>query len=99
MTCKEHLFNFVRLITEVTDMSTSFAIVTLIEFFACILLIYGFIHEDKVIAFEQAVKRIIIGNIRRAVRIKNRKKQIARGEHLRLHNNGKKIVNVDFTVA
>ena len=36
----------------------------LIEFAAICLLIYGFIHEDKVIAFEQNVKRIIFGSIR-----------------------------------
>lgn len=46
------------------------AIKTLMEFTAICLLIYGFIHEDKVIAFEQNVKRIIIGNIRRAIRIR-----------------------------
>lgn len=80
-------------------MSTSFAIITLIEFFACVLLVYGFVHEDKVIAFEQSVKRIVVGNIKRAVRIRNHKKQISRGEHLRLHTPSKKVVNVDFTVA
>ena len=49
------------------------AIRTLIEFAAICLLIYGFMHEDKVIAFEQNVKRIVIGNIRRAIRIKNKR--------------------------
>lgn len=44
---------------------------TLTEFAAICLLIYGFIHEDKVIAFEQNVKRIVLGNIRRAIRIRN----------------------------
>lgn len=55
-------------------MSTEFAIRTLIEFAAICLLIYGFAHEDKVITFEQNVKRIIIGNIRRAIRIRNERK-------------------------
>ena len=50
------------------------AIRTLIEFAAICLLIYGFIHEDKLIAFEQNVKRIVIGNIRRAIRIRKNKK-------------------------
>lgn len=57
-------------------MSTTFAITTLIEFAVSCLLIYGFIHEDKVIDFEQNVKRIVLGNIRRAIRmrkINNRK--------------------------
>ena len=55
-------------------MSTEFAITTLIEFAAICLLIYGFIHEDKVIIFEQNVKKIIIGNIRRAIRIRKERK-------------------------
>lgn len=49
-------------------MSTGFAITTLIELFVGILLVYGFMHEDKVISFEQAVKRIVIGNFKRIVR-------------------------------
>ena len=55
-------------------MSTTFAITTLIELAVAGLLIYGFMHEDKVIAFEQNVKRIVIGNIRRAIRIRNERK-------------------------
>lgn len=47
------------------------AIRTLMEFAAICILIYGFIHEDKVIAFEQNVKRIIVVNIRREIRIRN----------------------------
>jgi hypothetical protein len=45
--------------------STGFAIQTLIELFIGILLVYGFMHEEKVISFEQAVKRIVIGHYRR----------------------------------
>ena len=55
-------------------MSSEFAIHTLIELFIGILLVYGFMHEDEVIAFEQNVKRIVIGNIRRAIRIRNERK-------------------------
>lgn len=55
-------------------MSTTFAITTLIELAIAILLVYGFMYEDKVIAFEQNVKRIVIGNIRRAIRIRNERK-------------------------
>ena len=54
-------------------MTTAFAIRTLIEFSAICLLIYGFIHEEKVITFEQKTKRIIVGNIRRAIRIRKQK--------------------------
>ena len=55
-------------------MSTHFAITTLVELLVSALLIYGFMHEDKVIAFEQAVKRIVIGHIRRFIRKRNEKK-------------------------
>ena len=55
-------------------MSTTFAVTTLIELAISGLLIYGFMHEEKVIAFEQNVKRIVIGNIRRAIRIRNERK-------------------------
>lgn len=55
-------------------MSTEFAITTLIEFAAICLLIYGFMHEDKVITFEQNVKRIVVGNVRRAIRIRKERK-------------------------
>ena len=82
-------------------MSTSFAIITILEFIACVLLIWGFANEEKFIKFEYNVKRIVVGNVRRAIRMRNLKKQIARGEHLRLHTPSKsnKVINVDFTVA
>lgn len=80
-------------------MSTTFAITTLLELAVSILLVYGFMHEEKVIAFEQAVKRIVVGNIRRAIRIRNHKKAVARGEHLRLYSSKGKIQNMDSTVA
>lgn len=80
-------------------MTTAFAIRTLIEFAAICLLIYGFIHEDKVIAFEQSVKRIVIGNIRRFIRIKNHKKAVERGEHLHLHSSRKTVHDTTITVA
>lgn len=80
-------------------MSTTFAITTFIELFVSGLLIYGFMHEDKVIAFEQAVKRIVLGNIRRAIRIHNHKKAVQRGEHLRLHTSRTAVQNTNITVA
>ena len=55
-------------------MSTTFAITTFIELLVSGLLIYGFMHEEKVIAFEQNVKRIVLGNIRRAIRIRNERR-------------------------
>jgi hypothetical protein len=56
-------------------MSTTFAIQTLIELAIAILLVYGFMHEEKVIAFEQNVKRIVVGNIRRIIRVRNERKK------------------------
>lgn len=80
-------------------MSTTFAITTLIELLISGLLIYGFIHEDKVIAFEKAVKRIVLGHIRRAIRIHNHKKAVARGEHLHLHTAPQRAQRRNTTVA
>ncbi len=80
-------------------MSTTFAITTLIELAVVSLLIFGFMHEDKVIAFEQAIKRIVLGNIRRAIRIYNHKKVVARGEHLHLHTSTKTVKTTNTTVA
>ncbi len=80
-------------------MSATFAITTLIELAVGILLVYGFMHEEKVIAFEQAVKRIVVGNIRRAIRIRNHKKAVARGEHLHLHTVNSRTPEFETTVA
>jgi hypothetical protein len=54
-----------EILREENNMSTTFAITTLIELAIAILLVYGFMHEDKVIAFEKAVKRIVVGHYRR----------------------------------
>ena len=80
-------------------MSATFAITTLIELAVAIILVYGFMHEEKFIAFEQAVKRIVVGNIRRAIRIRNHKKAVARGEHLRLHTVNTRTSETKTTVA
>ncbi len=80
-------------------MSAAFAITTLIELAVSILLVYGFMHEEKFIAFEQTIKRIVVGNIRRAIRIRNHKKVVARGEHLRLHTVNRRISDAETTVA
>ena len=55
-------------------MSSTHIAVTLIEFIVFGLLIYGFTHEEKVVAFEENVKRIVIGNYRRFKRIRNERK-------------------------
>ena len=64
----------VEILKGENKMSTTFAITTLIELAIAILLVYGFMHEEKVIVFEQNVKRIVLGNIRRAIRIRNERK-------------------------
>ncbi|MBQ8766090.1 MAG: hypothetical protein IJZ16_04740 [Clostridia bacterium] len=50
-------------------MSSKFAVTTLIELAIAILIVYGFMNEDKVIRFEQNIKRIIVGNYRRLKRV------------------------------
>ena len=70
----------------VNTMSTTFAITTFIELAISILLVYGFMHEDKVIAFEQAVKRIVIGNIRRTIRISHQRKVVEINEQVTKSN-------------
>ncbi len=80
-------------------MSTGFAITTIIELLVSGLLIFGLFHEEKFIAFEQNVKRIVLGNIRRFIRIRNHKKMVARGEHLHLHTANAKAQNSNRTVA
>lgn len=49
-------------------MSTTFAITTLIELAVAILLVYGFMHEEKIIWLEENIKRIVVGNTRRLIR-------------------------------
>jgi hypothetical protein len=46
-------------------MSRQFAIMTLTELAVAIVLVIGFMYEDEVIAFEKAVKRIVVGHYRR----------------------------------
>ena len=75
------LTNYVAEISKgENEMSTQFAVQTLIELAIGLLLVYGFIHEDKVISFEQNVKRIVVGNIRRIIRISRQKREVKRCE-------------------
>lgn len=63
-------------------MTTFSAATILVDFLVVALLLYGFVNEEKVISFEMEIKRIVLGNIRRAVRIHNHKKAVANREHL-----------------
>lgn len=55
-------------------MSREFAIMTLIELTVSCLLVYGYMHEEKIIQFEQNVKRIVVGNYRRYKRMRGNKR-------------------------
>ena len=70
-------------------MSTPFVIKSLFEFLAIMLLIVGLIYDDKVIAFEENVKRIVVGNFRRYMRIKNNKEAVIKRSSLVVHEGGK----------
>lgn len=81
-------------------MSATFVITTLIELAVSCLLIYGFMHEDKVIAFEQAVKRIVVGNIRRTIRMRRYSRLNSRyNKVIRKRNNNSKQETKDFIRA
>ena len=73
---------------KVFIMSSAFALTTLIELAISGLLIYGFMHEDKVIWFEQTIRRIVLGNLRRIIRISKIKKAKKKG--LKIYVNSKK---------
>lgn len=59
---------------ELKEMSIGHILQTSFEAIAIILLVVGFIFEDKVIDFEMAVRRIVLGNYRRHKRLKGQKK-------------------------
>ncbi len=64
-------------------MTTASIISILADFLAIALLLYGFINEEKVIDFEMNLRRIILGNIRRYIRLRNQKKAATKGVLLR----------------
>ena len=73
---------------KVFIMSPAFALATLIELAIGGLLVYGFMYEDKVIWFEQTIRRIVLGNLRRIIRISKIKKAKKKG--LKIYVNSKK---------
>lgn len=83
-------------------MSAEFVLRTLLEFSAIVLLIVGYIYEEKVIAFEQTCKRIVVGNIKRYMRLKtqNENSQLRKNEvKLTVHKGGKFDPTKPFNVA
>lgn len=71
--------------TEVILMTTALVLRTTIELAVVLLLIYGFIKEEKVIAFEQKVWRILFVNYRRYKR-KKRYAQMQKNRDFRVVN-------------
>ena len=70
------LTNYVaEILREENNMSTTFAIRTILEIIIAFTVLYlYFNYQQEFIAFEQNVKRIVLGNIRRAIRIRNERK-------------------------
>ena len=68
---------------EVFIMSASFAFQTVIEIVLSVLLIVGFIYEEKVIAFEKALAKCIKIRLRRYLRRKAAEKANAQSDFTR----------------
>lgn len=68
-------------------MTTSILIKSFLELAFICLLIYGFMHEDKVIAFEQKVWRILFVHYRR-YRRKKRYAKMQKNRDFRVVNGG-----------
>lgn len=68
-------------------MTTALALRTFLELAFICLLIYGFMREDKVIAFEQKVWRILFVNYRR-YRRKKRYAKMQKNRDFRVVNGG-----------
>lgn len=65
-------------------MTTAFAVKTILEIAAVLLVTFGILHEDKLIIFEENVSRIIKRKIRAYKRRKAIERRRAQGNHLRM---------------
>lgn len=65
-------------------MTTAFALQTVLEIAAVILVFFGILYEDRLIIFEENVTRIIRRKIRMYKRRKAIEKRRAQGNHLRM---------------
>lgn len=65
-------------------MTTAFALQTVLEIAAVILVFFGILFEDRLIIFEENVSRIIKRKIRMYRRRKAIEKRRAQGNHLRM---------------
>lgn len=82
-------------------MTTALAIQSALELAFIVLLIYGFMKEDKIVAFEQKVWRILFVNYRRYKR-KKRYAKMQKNRDFRLYAGGtpvKSTENGKFHVA
>ncbi|MGN0520471.1 MAG: hypothetical protein ACI4LB_06985 [Candidatus Fimenecus sp.] len=68
-------------------MTTAILVKSFLELAFIVLLIYGFAHEDKVIAFEQKVWRVLFVNYRR-YRRKKRYAKMQKNRDFRVVNGG-----------
>lgn len=65
-------------------MTTAFAVKTVLEIAAVLLVVFGILNEDKLVIFEHNVARIIKRKIRMYRRRKAIEKRRAQGKHLRM---------------
>ena len=65
-------------------MSLSFGLLIIREVLVSALLVYGFKHEKRLIAFEEKVKMIVVVNVRRYKRKKALQKQQELAKNMRL---------------
>ena len=70
-------------------MTTAFAVKTFFEIAAVLTVVLGILNEDKLIAFEQNVTRIVKRKIRMYRRRKAIEKRRAQGTHLKVASDRK----------
>lgn len=70
-------------------MTMAFAVKTLLEIAAVLLVVFGILNEDKMIIFERNAARIIKKKIRMYRRRKAIEKRRAQGKHLRVASDRK----------
>ena len=70
-------------------MTTAFAVKTFFEIAAVLMVVLGILNEDKLIAFEQSITRIVKRKIRMYRRRKAIEKRHAQGTHLKVASDRK----------
>lgn len=80
-------------------MTTAFAIKTVLEIAAILLVVLGIMNEKKLVIFEENVTRIIKRKIRAYKRRKAIEKRRAQGRHLRIVETGRRPAPNSHSVA